>query len=171
MPISDLIPWKRDEEERVPVRRGREADALLDLRKEMNQLFEDFFSRPFSMTPLSEESSLAGDFIPQMDISETEKEINVSAELPGMDPDDIDISLTGNTMTITGEKRHEKEEKGERFYRSERSYGSFRRSIPLPEAVEEEKIEASYKKGVLNVKLPKSGKAKEGTKRIEIKSG
>lgn len=171
MPISDLIPWKRGNEENVPVRREQERDALLDLRSEMNQLFEDFFRRPFDLSPFREESALGGDFIPHMDVSETEKEINISAELPGMNVEDIDISMTGNSLTIKGEKKSEKEEKGERYYRSERSYGSFRRSIPLPEEVEEEEIEATYKNGVLKVKLPKSPETQKGAKQIEIKSG
>lgn len=169
MPISDLMPWRGNREKDVPVRQERDRDALLDLRNEMNKLFEDFFRQPLSMSPFSEESSLAGDFIPQMDIKETDKEINVSAELPGMDVDDIDITMTGNTLTIKGEKKHKKEEKGERFYRSERSYGSFRRSIPLPEEVEEDNIEATYKQGVLNVKMPKRPGAEKGTKKIDIK--
>ncbi len=171
MPISDLIPWKRGNEESLPVRREQERDALLDLRNEMDQLFEDFFRRPFDLSPFREETALAGDFIPQMDVSETDKEINISAELPGMNADDIDISMTGNTLTIKGEKKSEEEEKGERYYRSERSYGSFRRSIPLPEVVEQDKIEATYKNGVLKVTLPKSPKAQKGTKKIEIKGG
>jgi HSP20 family protein len=170
MPISDLIPWKRENEEKIPIRSERERDALLDLRNEMNQLFEDFFRRPFDLSPFREESSLAGGFIPQMDVSETDKEINISAELPGMNADDIDISMTGNSLTIKGEKKSEKEEKGERYYRSERSYGSFRRSVPLPEEVQEEKIEATYKNGVLKVTLPKSPLAQKGTKQIEIKT-
>jgi len=170
MPISDLIPWKRENKENIPVQREQERDALLDLRQEMNQLFDDFFQRPFEMSPFRGESSLAGDFIPQMDVTETDKEIKISAELPGMEAEDIDISMTGNRLTLKGEKREEKEEKGERFYRSERSYGSFQRSIPLPEKVQEEEIEATYKNGVLNVNLPKSPGARKGTQKIEIQS-
>ncbi|MBS3750402.1 MAG: Hsp20/alpha crystallin family protein [Anaerolineales bacterium] len=170
MPISDLIPWKRENKENIPVQREQQRDALLDLRQEMNQLFDDFFQRPFEMSPFRGESSLAGDFIPQMDVTETEKEIKISVELPGMDAEDIDISMTGNRLSLKGEKREEKEEKGERFYRSERSYGSFQRSIPLPEEVQEEEIEATYINGVLNVNLPKSPGARKGTKKIEIQS-
>jgi len=170
MPISDLIPWKREKKENIPVQREQERDALLDLRQEMNQLFDDFFQRPFEMSPFRAESSLAGDFIPQMDVTETDKEIKISVELPGMDAEDIDISMTGNRLTLKGEKREEKEEKGERFYRSERSYGSFQRSIPLHEEVQEERIEATYKNGVLNVNLPKRPGARKGTKNIEIQT-
>ncbi len=170
MPISDLMPWRQDGEQKTPVKKESRQDALLDLREEMNQLFEEFFSSsPMTMSPFSEETSLAGDFIPHTDIKESEKEITVSAELPGMEAEDIDISITGNTLTITGKKKHEKEEKGERYYRSERSYGSFRRSIPLPDNVQEDKIEATYQQGVLNVSLPKQPGSGKGTKRIEIK--
>jgi len=171
MPISDLIPWRRDGEQNIPVKKESRRDTLLDLREEMNQLFEDFFSSsPMTMSPFSEETSLAGDFVPSMDIKESEREITVSAELPGMEAEDIDISITGNTLTITGEKKSEIEEKSERYYRSERSYGSFRRSIPLPDSVQEEKIEATYQQGVLKVSLPKEPGSEKGTKRIEIKN-
>lgn len=171
MPISDMMPWKRDGEQQAPVKKESRRDAMLDLRQEMNQLFEEFLnSSPMAMSPFSEETSLAGDFVPHMDIKESEKEITVAAELPGIEAEDIDISITGNTLTIKGEKKHEKEEKGERYYRSERSYGSFQRSIPLPDSIQEDKIEATYQKGVLNVSLPKQPGSGKGTKRIEIKN-
>jgi HSP20 family protein len=170
MGIKDMIPWKRDES-RLSVRREQENEAALDLRNQMNRLFDEFFERPFGMGPFLGESGLMGDFAPKIDISETEKEITISAELPGLEPEDIDISLDRNTLTISGEKRAEKEERGKRFFRVERSYGSFHRSIPLPEDVEEDKIDAIFKRGVLKVKLPKTKTTPEVRKRISIKTG
>ncbi|MFN2233492.1 MAG: Hsp20/alpha crystallin family protein [Anaerolineales bacterium] len=170
MAITDLVPWKRNETS-VPVRHRQEEDAFLDLRSQMNRLFDDFFERPFGLNSFLGESDLMSDFAPRLDISETEKEISISAELPGMEPEDIHISLDHNTLTISGEKRAEKEEKDKRFHRVERSYGSFHRSIPLSDDVNEDKIDATFKRGVLKVKLPKTQVAQKQSKRIAIKSG
>ncbi len=169
MPITDLIPWKKDETS-VPVRRERDTDAFLVLRNQMNRLFDEFFERPFGFSPIFREIGFAGDFAPFVDVSETDKEVTISAELPGMEPEDINITLDRNTLTISGEKRAEVEEKDKKYYRVERSYGSFRRSIPLPEGVEENKIDAVFKHGVLKVKLPKSAETQKEKRRIKIKT-
>ena len=137
----------------------------------MNRLFDNFFERPFGVSSFLGESDLMNDFGLRLDISETDKEISVAAELPGLEPEDIHISLDRNTLTISGEKRAEKEEKDQRFYRVERSYGSFQRSIPLPDEVNQDKIDATFKRGVLKVKLPKVKAAQKQSKRIAIKSG
>jgi HSP20 family protein len=139
-------------------------------QREMNRLFENFFggSDLPSWRPLEKRVTT---FTPRVDVSETDKEIRVSAELPGMDEKDIDVSLTRDTLTIRGEKKEEKEEKGKDFYRMERSYGSFSRSVPLPVEVETDKVAASFEKGVLNVTLPKSPKAIQETKKVSVKAG
>jgi HSP20 family protein len=105
---------------------------------------------------------------PAFDISETDNEIHVKAELPGMDPKEIEITLTGDLLTIKGEKKEEKEEKGENFHRRERRYGSFSRSFRLPVEVKADSINAGYKDGVLTVTLPKA--EKETARRIEVTS-
>lgn len=169
MVITDLIPWKRNETS-VPVRREDEHDTLLDLRSQMNRMFDQFFERPFGLGSFFGEQELAGVFAPQLDVTETDKAITISAELPGLEPENIDISLDRNVLTISGEKRAEKEEKGARYYRLERSYGSFCRSIPLPDEVEEDKIDATFKRGVLTVKLPKSQITREKSKKISVKT-
>jgi HSP20 family protein len=170
MAITDLVPWKKNET-RVPVRHRQEQDTFLDLRGQMNRLFDEFFEGPFGLSPFSGESSLMSDFAPHLDISETDKDMIISAELPGLEPEDINISLERNALTISGEKRVEKEDKGERYYQIERSYGSFQRSIPLPDEVDEDKIDATFKRGVLKVKLPKTKMAQQKSKHIAIKSG
>lgn len=137
----------------------------------MNRLFDDFFERPFGLSSYLGESDLMSDFAPRLDISDTDKEISIAAELPGLEPDDIHISLDRNMLTISGEKRAEEEEKDKRFYRVERSYGSFQRSIPLPDEIDEDKIDATFKRGVLKVKLPKTQAAQKRSKHIAIKSG
>lgn len=105
---------------------------------------------------------------PAFDISETDKEIHVKAELPGMDPNEIEITLTGDLLTIKGEKKEEKEEKGQNFHRRERRYGSFSRSFRLPVEVKADSINAGYKDGVLTVTMPKA--EEEKGRRIEVKS-
>jgi HSP20 family protein len=168
MPIKDLIPWNKSDN-RVSVRRGEDGNTLFDLRDRMNRVFDEFFERPFGLSPFFDRPDFMGDFAPSLDVSETDKEITISAELPGMEPDDIHISIEHNTLTISGEKQAESEEKDKRYYRHERSYGSFYRSIPLPEEVDEDKIDASFKRGVLQVKLPKTVEAQKKSKRIAIK--
>ena len=139
-------------------------------QREMNKLFDDFFGG-FDLSPWAPlERRAATAFNPRVDVSETGKEIKVSVELPGMDEKDIDVSLTRDTLTIKGEKKEEKEEKGEGYYRAERSYGSFTRSIPLPVEVDTDKVQAAFKKGVLDITLPKSAKAIQETKKIPVKS-
>jgi HSP20 family protein len=103
-----------------------------------------------------------------VDVSETAKEIIVRAELPGMDPKDIDISIQGNLLTLKGERRQEKEEEGENYHRIERSFGAFSRTLQLPAEVDLEKVNATYKDGVLKIALPKTEAA--GVRRIEVKT-
>ncbi len=107
--------------------------------------------------------------VPAVDLAETEKAFTVTAELPGMDEKDIDVSVTGDLLIIKGEKRQEKEEKNKNYYLSERSYGEFQRSLSLPAGVDRDKIAAEFSKGVLTVTLPKSPEAQQQQKKIEVK--
>jgi HSP20 family protein len=135
-------------------------------RQEMDRLMENFFQgfglRPFDMR-------IAG-FTPHVDVIDAGKTVTVSVELPGMDEKDIEVSLTGDALTIKGEKKEEKEEKGKDYYRSERSFGSFTRIVEIPEGIDSEGAEASFKKGVLTVKLPKTKQAIEEARRIAVKA-
>ena len=144
----------------------RPMDPFTSLQREMNRLFEEFH-RGFDLEPFSEE--FGADWMPRVNVSESDKEICVSAELPGMDEKDIDVSLSGDTLTVKGEKKAEKEEKGENWHRTERTFGSFRRDIVLPAAVEAERTEAKFSKGVLTITIPKSREAQQETKKIAIK--
>jgi HSP20 family protein len=127
----------------------------------MDRLWDRFFSERPALDMLEKS------WEPTLDISETKSDLIVKAELPGIDPKEIDISLTGDTLTIKGEKQQEKEEKEENYYRIERSYGIFSRTIKLPVSVQNNKIKASYQHGVLKITLPKSEEAKQ--KQIKIK--
>jgi len=158
MTLRELSPFKR---KNVPMRRETDTPFALDT------MFEDFF-HGFDIGP--QWTHRLGSFNPRVDVTESEKEIKIAAELPGIDEKDIDVSVTRDTLTIKGEKKEEKEEDGKDYYRMERSYGSFCRTIPLPVEVDTEKISASYKKGILNIKIPKSAKAIEGKKKIAIQA-
>lgn len=162
MPLREMVPWRRKELSE----RREEENPFLSLRHEMDRIM-DRFARGFGGRELAEREE-PWRFIPSVDVSENDKEIHVSAELPGLDEKDIDVTLSGNNLIIRGEKRAEKEEKGEQFYRKESSYGAFHRSIPLPTEVEEDKIEATYRKGVLKIVLPKSSEARKARKKISI---
>jgi HSP20 family protein len=163
MTLKDLSPFKR---KNVPMRRETDTPFGL-LRHEMDTMFDDFV-RGFDIEPLW--TRKLGAFSPQVDVTESEKEIKIAAELPGIDEKDIDLSVTKDTLTIKGEKKEEKEDDGKDYYRMERSYGSFYRTIPLPTEVETDKISASYKKGILKIRIPKSAKAIEDKKKIAIKA-
>jgi len=130
--------------------RRRMPSALAAFREEVNDLFSRFFEG--EGWPFSRE----GGWTPALDIAERDDAIVVEAELPGMSAEDIDISVEGDTLIIRGEKMQQREEKGETYYHTERRYGSFKRTIPLPSTVEADKIEATHKDGVLKITLPKS---------------
>jgi HSP20 family protein len=162
MTLRELVPFTKKS---VPVKRDRENPFAL-LRHDMDTLFDDFF-RGFEMEPFFGSHSVS--YSPKVDIIESDREIRVSAELPGMNEKDIDISLNHDSLTIKGEKREEKEDKGKDYYRMERSYGSFCRSIPLPVEIETDKVNAHYRKGILTIKIPKSAKTIEEKKKIAVK--
>ncbi len=108
--------------------------------------------------------------LPAVDIAESDKAYEVTADLPGMDETDVEVKLTNGNLVLKGEKQEEKEEKKKDYYVHERSFGSFERSFPLPDGVDREKIEASFKKGVLTVTLPKTAEAQRAEKKIAVKA-
>lgn len=169
MALTDLVPWKWGEKN-VPVKR-EEADPFYSLHREIDRLFDDFMGRGFGLTRFGDFTDRFSAFNPQVDVTENDKEIKVAAELPGLDEKDIEVSLSGDMLTISGEKKAEKEDKRENYYRMERSYGSFQRSVALPVEVDTEKVEATFKNGVLQVTLPKLHPGQETRKKISVKTG
>jgi HSP20 family protein len=150
MAEKELAPW-------------RPFSELSSLRREMDRLWDSFFGeRPLARMWERE-------WAPFLDVSETKDNFVVKAEVPGIDAKNIDISLTGDVLTIKGEKKQEKEEKEEAYHLVERNYGTFSRSVRLPAEVESAKIKTSYKNGILTVTLPKSERVK--AKEIKIKVG
>ncbi len=135
---------------------------LDSFRREIDTVFDEFFS-------LKPSTLFDSDWLPSIDVDENEKEFNVTAELPGMEEKDITVTLENSILTIAGEKKEEREEKDEKRnrYHSERHYGSFSRSISLPEEIKQDKIKAKFKNGVLSIMIPKDESAEK--KRISIK--
>jgi HSP20 family protein len=142
-----------------------DVNPLMSLRNDLDSIFDNFL-RGYSLEPF--EGSMPV-FNPSIDITDTDKEIKVTAELPGIDEKDIDVSICKDTLTIRGEKKEESQQKGKDYHRVERSYGSFSRTIQLPVEIESDKISAQLEKGVLTVTLPKSAKIVENTKKIQVK--
>jgi HSP20 family protein len=164
--IKNLLPtiWRRSES---PLRRAEEH-PFFALHREINRMFDDFF-RDFDLTPFESGRRLEP-FYPSVDVREYEKEVTIKAELPGMDEKDIDVSLTESDLTITGEKKVEKEEKGKDRWHRKSSYGAFRRVIPLPEGLNMDKVDARFKHGVLTVTLARLEEAKSKEKRTAVKA-
>jgi HSP20 family protein len=156
----------------IPVGRERgvagAANPFMSLQREIDRLFDDF-GRGFPSMPTVR--GFGGDgagMMPSMDVTETDKEIEITAELPGLEEKDVQINVAHNLLTIRGEKKAEKEEKDRNYRLVERSYGSFERTLDLPDGVNADAIEASIAKGVLKVTVPKPALAQ--TKKIEVKS-
>ncbi len=149
------------------------------LRREIDRMFDDFgggswrspfrgsFFEPFRRG----EAALAA--LPAVDVTETEKAYEITADLPGIDEKNIDVKFANGVLTIKGEKQDEKEEKEEKnkgYYVRERSFGSFERSFEVPDSVDTDKIEATFRKGVLTLTLPKSAEAQKAEKKIAVKA-
>ena len=173
MNMRDMIPWRRGE--RAPAA-YRDADPFMALHREVNRLFDDVFrgfdmpagfgagfGRFPSLSPSAEGWSAGW---PNIEVSETDKELRVTAEVPGLDQKDVEVLLEDGTLTIRGEKKSETEDKERQF--SERYYGKFERRIALGPEVQEDKVEAGFKNGVLTVTLPKAAQVESKAKRIAI---
>jgi HSP20 family protein len=149
---------------------GSDVDhPFYSLQRQMNSLFDDFFSG-FDVAPRGLVAGGFGSFSPSIDVKESDKDFIIRAELPGVEEKDIDVMVTNDAVTIKGEKKEEKEDKGKNYYYMERSYGSFNRVIPLATQTEANKAEASFKNGVLNITIPKSAQANAKATKVPIKA-
>lgn len=150
-------------------KRNDERSSLETFNKKMNNLFEDFFGDwDISLRNGSEFLRSEG-FSPQIDLTEDDKNIYVEADLPGLNEKDIDVELKDNILTISGEKKEENEVKEKKYHKMERSYGYFKRSVSLDSEIDEEKIKANFKNGVLKIELPKDQSKISKSKKIQIK--
>lgn len=151
----------------IPVSRERSvANPFTSLQREIDRLFDDF-TRGFPSGVASLSGNGATALMPSMDVTETDKEIEISAELPGLEEKDVQINVADSFLTIRGEKKAEKEQKDKNYRLVERSYGSFERTLELPEGVNADAIKATISKGVLKVTVPKPAPAQ--AKKIEVK--
>ncbi len=165
-------------EKREPVPSAGEQHPLGTLQREIDRLFDDFgrgiWRSPFGRRLFDFQPSWRTDerwgAVPAVDIAEKDKEYEITAEIPGIDEKNVEISVANGMLTIKGEKSEEKEEKKKDYYLSERHFGSFERSFAVPEGVDVDRIAASFKKGVLTVTLPKMPEAQKPAKKIEVKA-
>jgi HSP20 family protein len=165
---------KKEKKELVKVEPTKALSPFQEMEtrfQEMEKQFEDFFRRPFSLMPswwprlkLAEREEVA----PSMDIFTEGDDVVVKTELPGMKKEDIDVSLTKDTITISGEKKKEEKIEKKDYYSLERSYGSFKRLFSLPAEVQTEKASAKFKDGVLEIRIPKTEEAKKKEKKVMI---
>lgn len=149
----------------VPVK--HKSDPVFTLRHAVNRLFDEFAMGPSWPRMLDDMTG----YIPRVDIKDAEKEVIISAEIPGVKVEDIELKIVGDSLVLSGEKKEEKEHQDAHSYRIERSYGSFQRVLPLPPGVDRDAIEATTTDGVLRVRLPKTKAAQQPAKKIEVKNG
>jgi HSP20 family protein len=165
MNLGSLIPWR--EKSRSPVTRDDIRDPFTEFRRDIERVFDQFFAGfPGNSFGLPALQSVR----PNIDIEENSNEIIVAVELPGLDENDLDVTLSGDVLTIKGEKKAEREQKDGNSWYVERSFGTFSRSLRLPFTPTDEKIEAKYDKGVLTVRITKPSELQEPVRRIEVKS-
>ncbi len=177
MNLTKLIPWnwlKTEEEQNgisAPIqRRDFQTNPIMQFHQGIDRMFDQFFQSYGFPSLLNDSALLSKDNMikPNVDITDTDKNYSISVEIPGVDKDSIQISLNDGNLTIRGEKKQEKEEKDRNYHRIERSYGSFQRVLSLPPDADSDKIDASFKNGVLIVTLPKIPGAKSSVKTIPI---
>jgi HSP20 family protein len=166
--LRELIPWTRSA--------GRLAagsqpeDLFAQLHREMNQLFDEAW-HGFNLPAFADVATGGQALRPRIDIAETDKEVEVTVELPGLDEKDVDVTLADGVLTIKGEKKSERKEDGKGYQLSERSFGSFQRAVALPDGVDADKVTAEFTKGVLKVTAPKRPELHASAKKISIKAG
>jgi len=159
-----LIPWRQKREERME--EGGTGSPLARFRNEMDNLFERFFGETWGPSLLESLPARMG-WGPRIDLVESENEITMRAELPGIDPNDVNVEVMGSTLTIRGEKKQQKEEKRENYHYVERQYGTFNRRVELPSTVDPNRVNATFKNGLLTITMAKRPDAK--AKKIAVK--
>lgn len=145
-------------------------DPFQAFRGEIDRLFDNFLVGMPALSNLRQTFPAEQILTPALDVKETEKELVVKADLPGIDEKDVNLTINDGVLTLRGEKKSEKKDERENYHLVERSYGSFQRSIRLPESIDEDKVAANFDKGVLTVTLPKRPEMVKAQKKIEIKS-
>ncbi len=166
MSIRDLTPsnWNREPSKMVST-----THPIHALHKQMDRLWDDFFDG-FDLAPFGRSAQDRAGLAPRIDVSERAKDYQFSAELPGVAEQDVEVNLADGMLTIKGEKKSENSEEKDHYLRTERRFGSFQRSFSLPSDIDEDKVKAIFKDGVLTVTVAKNKTAKSATKRIEVRA-
>lgn len=168
------VPNRRTETSPAPQAQRQDWPSFGDLRREMDNLFEDFTRGWFGNVPASGDGFArmmrSVGLEPAVDVVESDGGYRITAELPGVDTKDLDVTVSGDVLTIRGEKSESHEEKDKDRFLSERRYGAFQRSFRLPAGIDADRIEASHANGVLTLNVPKSAEAEAAKKKIEVKA-
>jgi len=162
-----LVPWR--DKSQTPAPREDYHDPFLTFRREVDRMFDDFFSG-FGRRAIGAPFGSWGAPTPSMDLTENDKEIVVTAEMPGLDQEDFEVTVSGDLLTLKGEKKAEHEHRNGDAYYMERRFGSFSRSVRLPFEVKDEKVDARYEKGLLTIRLPKPADMQHQARRIEVRT-
>jgi HSP20 family protein len=167
MTIADLIPWRASRRDvAVPT---EPADPIRAFRQDIDRAFENFWRIVPSSFPALTHSGFAD--VVRIDVSDSGKEVTVTAELPGLTEDDVTVSIADGELTMRGEKKTERESEGDGLIVRERAYGAFERTLPLPEGVDIDAVNATFKNGLLTVVLPKTAEAIANIKQIPVRAG
>lgn len=173
MRVSDLIPWRPGRGASTPATSATSAsgerDPMAALQNDINRAFENFFlplPLPFAGLP----ARLLGSSGIPIDVAETDREVKVVAELPGLEEGDIDLRVTEGMLVLSGEKRADREVDENGYLLRERTFGRIERTVPLPDGIDADQAQAHFRNGVLTVTIPKTAEAQTGTKRIEVRT-
>lgn len=167
MNFGSLIPWR--EKRQAPARQDDYLDPFAGFRREIDRVFDDFF-RDFTSPAFRAANGTWGAVTPLVDVTETDKEVVITAELPGLDEKDFEVTLVGDVLTIRGEKKDEREQKNGDGYYMERRFGAFSRSLRLPFEAADDTVEASFDKGLLTVRIPKPADVQNAVRKIDVKA-
>jgi HSP20 family protein len=168
MKVTDLIPWKS--KHNVPIRREN-GNGRFGLSSDFDRVFEDFWRGFGQSLPSAWYDSPETPAPPRVDMHETDNEVEIKVELPGMDESDVDVSLADGVLTVRGEKKDEREKKHKGYVLRERSFGSVERIVPLPPGLDLDSATAAFKRGVLTVTIRKTAEAQAQTRRIAVRRG
>ena len=167
MSLPNLVPFHRRGSSEQPALRGWD-----DMHREIDRVFDSFFNDAFARTPLMGiMPGNNGQMGLSLDVAETDKAYLITAELPGLEDKDIDLSLSEGILTLKGEKQQENETEGKTFHRTERRYGSFKRVLQLPGDADENAVSATMKNGILHIEIGKNEKAEPTSRKIDIRAG
>jgi HSP20 family protein len=162
-----LVPWR--DKSQTPATRDDLHDPFFSFRQHVDRMFDDFFNG-FGRRAVGSPSASWAAPTPSLDLTETEKEIVVTAEMPGLDDKDFEVNVSGDILTLKGEKKAEHEHRNGDAHYMERRFGSFSRSVRLPFEVQDEKVDARYEKGVLTIRVPKPADMQRQVRRIEVRT-